>query len=459
MSALAQQPDLSLISEGSLEADEQQFVDTAAPLLAGYVVLSRHSCPNVYSLIHACSVEEESPQAAEELQQELLSSAHVTDSPPEIPTLSSSPTPAPSLESQESDRGAPKSVTQRRGRTSLSSSMRPSAQPRRRTLVSKTNGALPGPSSSRSAASRIQDDVEASLARLEQRSRELSSSLAGSSASQEREDTEREMARLRASAMRRAKRAQSELIVSTTDEESESEHEARGENARGQQTTEDATEDASEDNSEAEEAAVSRALVIPARESSRRARQQSAATSRQEMPSDDEQLVVVDEEADEVAAGAHAKEEDERKPDISVDSAGQPATEGRRARKSVNYALPKLNTKMRQPEGFVNPIKRSSTAGAASAPTSGVRRKSTYARKENETLGEPLPPLPALPSSASKALLSGAAAGRSSRATTPAASYAESSEEMEDSLPLTAVRRARGRTSRASASHLLIDED
>ncbi|GAA5835437.1 hypothetical protein JCM9279_004540 [Rhodotorula babjevae] len=71
---------------------------------------------------------------------------------------------------------------------------------------------------------------------------------------------------------------------------------------------------------------------------------------------------------------------------------------GRRARKSVNYALPKLNTKMRRPEDYKPTIK----AASSSSSSSGAKpRKSTKAPSSSSSLtsshaaAPPLPPLDA----------------------------------------------------------------
>ncbi|TCD64180.1 hypothetical protein EIP91_004454 [Steccherinum ochraceum] len=74
------------------------------------------------------------------------------------------------------------------------------------------------------------------------------------------------------------------------------------------------------------------------------------------------------------------------------DSEQQAATGGRerRTRKSVNYTEPKLNTKMRKPEGFVSSIKRPSVSG--SDTHSGPRTSGEFSTANEPQLPEePLP--------------------------------------------------------------------
>ena len=54
--------------------------------------------------------------------------------------------------------------------------------------------------------------------------------------------------------------------------------------------------------------------------------------------------------------------------------AAEDPTEGRRARRSVNYALPKLNSKMRRPEDYVPAIKGARKSVVPRAPGAAVRQ-------------------------------------------------------------------------------------
>ncbi|GAA5833314.1 hypothetical protein JCM11251_005201 [Rhodosporidiobolus azoricus] len=76
-------------------------------------------------------------------------------------------------------------------------------------------------------------------------------------------------------------------------------------------------------------------------------------------------------------------EETEERPDSQGSSTAATAEEesgGRRARKSVNYALPKLNTKMRRPEGYVPVTSHAPSAHSSSKP---APRKSTKTPSDN----------------------------------------------------------------------------
>ncbi|GAA5901470.1 hypothetical protein JCM8208_001811 [Rhodotorula glutinis] len=91
---------------------------------------------------------------------------------------------------------------------------------------------------------------------------------------------------------------------------------------------------------------------------------------------------------DEEGAGAVARSESQ---ESTEEGAG-----GRRARKSVNYALPKLNTKMRRPEDYKPVSKPASSSSCGAKPRKSSKAPSSSSSStSSHTTAPPIPPLDA----------------------------------------------------------------